>query len=299
MGRPPILDGRVAIITGAGNGIGREHALLFASEGAKVVVNDLGGDPHGAGADVSPATKVVEEIIAAGGEAVANHDDVADFAAARRLIEQAVSEFGRLDVLVNNAGILRDAFLHRMTEDEWDMVVRVHLKGHFCALRHATDHWRARCKAGEAVKGVVINTTSASGTFLANPGQANYGSAKAAIAALTLVAAAELERIGVRVNAIAPAARTRLTADVPGMVGELMRKPDDPDAFDPFDPAHIPPIVAYLAREDCPITGRLFAVQGGAIAELAGWRAGESFSTDGAWTQESLERELGDIGVTA
>ncbi len=299
MAHPPILDGRVAIITGAGNGIGREHALLFASEGAKVVVNDLGGDPDGSGADASPATKVADEIVAAGGEAVANHDDVADFAAARRLVEQAVSEFGRLDVLVNNAGILRDAFLHRMTEDEWDMVVRVHLKGHFSALRHATDHWRARSKAGEEVKGAVINTTSASGTFLANPGQANYGSAKAAIAALTLVAAAELARIGVRVNAIAPAARTRLTADVPGIVGELMRKPDDPDAFDPFDPAHISPIVAYLAREDCPITGRLFAVQGGAISELVGWRAGETFSTDRAWTQEILERQLGGTGVVA
>ena len=299
MPHPPILDGRVAIITGAGNGIGREHALLFAAEGAKVIVNDLGGDPDGTGADASPAAKVAQEIIAAGGEAVANHDDVADFAAARRLVEQAVSEFGRLDVLVNNAGILRDAFVHRMTEDEWDMVVRVHLKGHFCTLRHATDHWRARSKGGEEVKGAVINTTSASGTFLANPGQANYGSAKAAIAALTLVAAAELARSGVRVNAIAPAARTRLTADVPGMVGELMRQPDDPDAFDPFDPAHISPIVAYLAREDCPITGRLFAVQGGAISELAGWRANEMFSAAGAWTQEILERELGSTGVTA
>jgi NAD(P)-dependent dehydrogenase (short-subunit alcohol dehydrogenase family) len=299
MAPPPILDGRVAIITGAGNGIGREHALLFAAEGAKVVVNDLGGDPHGSGADASPATRVAQEIIAAGGEAVANHDDVADFAAAGRLVEQAVSEFGRLDVLVNNAGVLRDAFFHRMTEDEWDVVVRVHLKGHFCVLRHASDHWRARSKAGEEVKGAVINTTSASGTFLANPGQANYGSAKAAIAALTLITAAELARIGVRVNAIAPAARTRLTADVPGLVGELMKAPDDPDAFDAFDPAHVSPIVAYLAREDCPVTGRLFAVQGGAISELLGWRASDSIGTDGPWTQEILERELGRTGVTA
>jgi len=294
-----ILDGRVTVITGAGNGIGREHALLFASEGAKVVVNDLGGNPDGTGADASPATKLAEEIRAAGGEAVPNHDDIADFAAAKHLIDQAVETFGRLDVLVNNAGILRDQFLHRMTEEEWDLVVRVHLKGHFSTLRHATDHWRGRSKAGEEVRAAVINTTSASGTYLANPGQANYGSAKAAIAALTLVAAAELGRIGVRVNAIAPAARTRLTVDVPGMVGELMKKPEDPDAFDTFDPAHVSPLVAYLAREDCPVTGKLFAVQGGAISELEGWRAGETFSTDGPWTQEILERQLGGAGVAA
>src|SRR3954453_4533028 len=221
----PALDGRVAIITGAGNGIGREHALLFAREGARVVVNDLGGNPDGTGADASPAQQVVEEIVAAGGEAVANHDDVADFAAAGRLVGEVVSECGRLDVLVNNAGILRDAFFHRMTEEEWDLVLRVHLKGHFATLRHAADHWRARSKAGEEVRGAVVNTTSASGTYLANPGQANYGAAKAAIAALTLVAAAEMGRIGVRVNGIAPAARTRLTEDVP-MVGEVMKAPE-------------------------------------------------------------------------
>jgi NAD(P)-dependent dehydrogenase (short-subunit alcohol dehydrogenase family) len=299
MSHRPILDGRVAVITGAGNGIGREHALLFASEGAKIVVNDLGGNPDGTGADASPATRVAEEIVAAGGEAVANHDDVADFEAAGRLVRQAVETYGQLDVLVNNAGILRDAFLHRMTEDEWDLVLHVHLKGHFCTLRQATDHWRTRSKAGEQVNGAVINTTSASGTYLANPGQANYGAAKAAIAALTLIAAAELGRIGVRVNAIAPAARTRLTENVPGVVGELMKKPENPEAFDTFDPAHVSPLVAFLAREDCTVTGRLFAVQGGAISELQGWQAGDTFSTDGSWTQEILERELGGAGVTA
>jgi NAD(P)-dependent dehydrogenase (short-subunit alcohol dehydrogenase family) len=294
-----ILDGRVAVITGAGNGIGREHALLFASEGAKVVVNDLGGSPDGTGADAAPAQQVADEILAAGGDAVADYSDVADFAGAKALIDRAVDRYGRLDVLVNNAGILRDAFLHRMTEEEWDLVLRVHLKGHFSTLRHATDHWKARSKAGEAVTGAVINTASASGTFLPNPGQANYGAAKAAIAALTLVAAAELGRIGVRVNAIAPAARTRLTADVPGMVGELMKKPEDPDAFDAFDPAHVSPLVAYLAREDCPVSGKLFAVQGGAISELEGWHAGRTFSTDGSWSQEILDRELGGAAVGA
>jgi NAD(P)-dependent dehydrogenase (short-subunit alcohol dehydrogenase family) len=288
----------VAIISGAGNGIGRQHALLFAAEGAKVVVNDLGGAPDGTGADARPADVVADEIIAAGGEAVANHDDVADFAAAGRLIEPPVDTFGRLDVLVNNAGILRDAFFHRMTEEEWDLVVRVHLKGHFSTLRHAADHWRTRSKAGEDVKGAVINTTSASGTYLANPGQANYGAAKAAIAALTLITAAELGRIGVRVNAIAPAARTRLTADVPGMVGELMKKPAD-GSFDTFDPAHVSPLVAYLARADCPITGKLFAVQGGAISELTGWSAQDAISTDGDWTQDVLEAAFGGAGVAA
>jgi NAD(P)-dependent dehydrogenase (short-subunit alcohol dehydrogenase family) len=286
-----ILDGRVTVITGAGNGLGREHALLFASEGAQVVVNDLGGNPDGTGADASPAQKVVDEITAAGGEAVANHDDVADFASAGRLIAQAVETFGRLDVLVNNAGILRDAFLHRMTEEEWDIVLRVHLKGHFATTRHAADHWRARSKAGEEVNGAVINTTSASGTYLPNPGQANYGAAKAAIAALTLVTAAEFGRIGVRVNGIAPAARTRLTEDVP-MVGDMMRAPEG-DGFDAFHPRNVAPLVAYLARADCTIGGKLFAVQGGAISEMSGWTCAEAISTDGPWTQEVLERELG------
>jgi NAD(P)-dependent dehydrogenase (short-subunit alcohol dehydrogenase family) len=293
-----ILEGRVAVITGAGNGIGREHALLFAREGAKVVVNDLGGLGDGTGSDPSAAEKVAEEIVAGGGDAVANHDDVADFDAAERLVAQAVDAFGQLDVLVNNAGILRDAFFHRMTEAEWDAVVRVHLKGHFAPLRHAAGHWKARSKAGEEVHGAVINTASASGTYLANPGQANYGSAKAAIAALTLITAAELGRIGVRVNAIAPAARTRLTEDVP-MVGEMMKAPEDAEAFDPFHPSHVSPLVAFLAREDCPVSGKVLAVQGGAISELEGWHAGTAHTTEGPWTQELLQGALGGAAVTA
>ena len=293
-----VLEGRVAVITGAGNGIGREHALLFASEGARVVVNDLGGAGDGTGADATAAQRVVDEITAAGGEAVANHDDVADFEAAGRMVAQAVESFGRLDVLVNNAGILRDSFLHRMSEEEWDAVIRVHLKGHFAPLRHAAEHWRDRTKAGEEVRAAVINTASASGTYLPNPGQANYGAAKAGIAALTLVAAAELSRVGARANAIAPAARTRLTEDVP-MIGEMVKAPDDPDAFDVFHPAHVSPLVAYLAREDCTVNGRLFAVQGGAISDVTGWSPGTTISTEGPWTQDVLERELGAIGVAA
>jgi NAD(P)-dependent dehydrogenase (short-subunit alcohol dehydrogenase family) len=291
------LGGRVAVITGAGNGIGREHALLFAREGAKVVVNDLGGNPDGTGADASPAQRVVDEIVAAGGEAVANHDDVADFRGAGSLIAQAVDTYGKLDVLVNNAGILRDAFLHNMTEQEFDVVLRVHLKGHWSTLRHATDHWRARSKAGQDVRGSVINTASASGTFLPNPGQANYGAAKAAIAALTLVAAAELPRIGARANAIAPVARTRLTENVPGMVGELMKKPEDPDAFDAFDPRHVSPLVAYLATAECTVNGKLFAVQGSGINLVTNWTVGEGITTDGDWTVQLIAERLGSAAV--
>jgi NAD(P)-dependent dehydrogenase (short-subunit alcohol dehydrogenase family) len=283
-------EAKVAIVTGSALNIGRAIALHLARDGFSVVVTARQAE-H----DTAETARLVRE---AGGEAVVHMADITDPAQALGLVQAAVAHFGRLDVLVNNAGILRDAFFHRMTEDEWDLVVRVHLKSHFCTLRHAADHWRSRSKAGQDVRGAVINTTSASGTYVANPGQANYGAAKAAIAALTLVSAAELSRLGVRVNAIAPAARTRLTKDVPGMVGELMKKPAD-GSFDAFDPAHVSPLVAFLAREDCTVTGRVFAVQGGAISELEGWSAGETFSTGGPWTQEVLERELEGAGVSA
>lgn len=284
------LDGRVAIITGAGRGIGREHALLFAREGAAVVVNDLGGDNTGAGADAGPAQQVVEEIVAAGGRAVANTDSVAGWDAAAGLVAQAVEEFGRLDVLVNNAGILRDVFLAGMTESQWDTVIDVHLKGHFAMLRHAAEYWKAQAKAGDQPNAAVINTASSSGVTLPNAGQANYGAAKAGIAALTLIAAEELDRYGVRVNAIAPIARTRLTLATPGM-GALMAAPDDGDV-DLFDPANISPLVAYLATEKCPVTGAVFAVQGGAISRLAGWRDTETIETDGRWEIDDIAARL-------
>src|ERR687892_1722149 len=204
------LDGRVAIITGAGRGLGREHALLFAEEGAKVVVNDLGGDIHGEGADRAPAQQVVDEIEKMGGEAVANVDSAADWDGAQRLIQTAVDTFGDLHVLVNNAGILRDRVIVNMTEEEWDAVIHVHLKGHFCPTRHAAAYWREQSKAGKEVKASVINTSSTSG-LLGNPGQTNYGAAKAGIAAFTQICAMELPRYGVRSNAIAPAPRTRMT----------------------------------------------------------------------------------------
>ena len=292
-----VLDGRVAVITGAGRGIGREHALLFAREGAKVVVNDLGAGPDGNGAaDESAAEAVVREITDAGGEAVANHDDVADWGGAERLVQQAVEQFGALHVLVNNAGILRDAFIHKMTEEQWDLVIRVHLKGHFSCLHHAAAYWRERSKAGDELRGAVINTASGSGTFLPNAGQANYGAAKAAIAALTLVASQELDRVGVRVNAIAPVARTRLTEDVPG-IGALMAKPDDPDVFDAFAPSNVSPLVAYLATADCTINGRLYAVQGGQIAECRNWETTNEIETDAPWTIETVASQLGGVAV--
>jgi NAD(P)-dependent dehydrogenase (short-subunit alcohol dehydrogenase family) len=286
------LEDRVAVITGAGRGIGREHALLFAREGAKVVVNDVGIGHNAAGQDIGAAQSVVDEIALAGGEAVANTDDVSSFDGAGALVAQAIRAFGRLDVVVNNAGILRDAFLTRMTEEQFDEVVAVHLKGHFAVLRHAVAHWRERDKAGEPVKGSVINTASASGTHMVLPGQANYGAAKAGIAAMTLVAAAELARIGGRANAIAPAARTRLTIDVPGQVGEMMAQPAGPDGFDVYDPANISPLVAYLAAEDTDVTGQVFHVQGGEIVALEGWRMGPALTSDGPWTIADIAERL-------
>jgi len=288
------LEGRVCAITGAGRGIGREHALLFASEGAQLVINDLGGAPDGTGADVSAAQAVVDEI---GDRAVAHTEDISTWDGARSLIQTAVDHFGRLDVLINNAGILRDAYIGSMAEEQWDAVIQVHLKGHFAALRHAVDHWKARSKAGEEVKAAVVNTASGSGTYMPNAGQANYGAAKAAIAALTLVAAMELGRYGVRVNGIAPVARTRLTLATPGPLGEIFKQPVDESAFDPFNPRHVSPLVAWLASEDCPLTGQLFAVQGGSIQPMTGWQLGEAITADGDWTIENIAAQLGAARV--
>ncbi|MER6664892.1 SDR family oxidoreductase [Amycolatopsis japonica] len=285
------LDGRVAVITGAGRGIGREHALLFAREGASVVVNDLGGANDGSGSDAGPAQEVVDEIRAAGGKAVANTANVAEWAGAAELVTQAVDEFGRLDVVVNNAGILRDAFIAGLEESQWDSVIAVHLKGHAAVLRHAAAYWKAASKAGEPVAGSVINTASASGTTLPNAGQANYGAAKAGIAALTLVAAEELERYGVRVNAIAPIARTRLTLATPGM-GAIFAQEVEEGEFDAFSPANISPLVAYLATEKCPLTGKVYAVQGGAISELAGWHDVKVIETEAAWEIDDIATRL-------
>jgi NAD(P)-dependent dehydrogenase (short-subunit alcohol dehydrogenase family) len=281
------LDGRVAIITGAGRGIGREHALLFAAEGAKVVVNDMGGANDGSGADAGPAHDVAEEIRAAGGEAIANADDVADWEGAQRLVNSAVEAFGDLHVLVNNAGILRDRMLTNMTAAEWDDVVRVHLRGHFAPTRWAAAYWREQSKAGKAVKASVVNTSSTSGLF-GNAGQTNYGAAKTGIATFTQIANTELERYGVRCNAIAPAALTRLTEGL---------NPDRPVAapgeFDASDPANISPFVAYLATEDCPIAGRVFWVRGSEVALFQPFAIVDRIETDGRWTVDGLAKEAG------
>jgi NAD(P)-dependent dehydrogenase (short-subunit alcohol dehydrogenase family) len=278
------LKGRVAVITGAGRGLGREHALLFAAEGAKVVVNDLGGNPDGTGADASPANQVVEEIRAAGGEAVGNHDDVTDWEGAKRLVDTAVEAFGDLHVLVNNAGILRDRMLVNMSEDEWDIVTKVHLKGHFAPLHHAAVYWRDQHKAGNEAKRAVVNTSSTSGLF-GNIGQTNYGAAKMGIGALTIIASQELSRYGVRVNAIAPAALTRLTA---GLAGADAQVEPDP-AEGPLAPGNVSPFVAYLSTEHCPINGRAFFVMGGQVHLFQPWAIIDKVETDGRWTVEDLE----------
>jgi NAD(P)-dependent dehydrogenase (short-subunit alcohol dehydrogenase family) len=279
------LDGRVAVITGAGRGIGREHALLFASEGARVVVNDLGGSLDGTGADRAPANDVVEEIRSLGGDAVANVDDVSDWEGGGRLIQSALDSFGRLDVLVNNAGILRDRMLVNMSEADWDAVVKVHLKGHFVPLHHAAAHWREESKAGRAVQASVINTSSTSGLF-GNVGQTNYGAAKTGIATMTIIAQMELERYGVRCNAIAPGAATRLTETVPDLDEHW---PDENGAsFVPHDPANVSPFVAYLATADCPIKGHVFYVMGGTVALFQPFALVDEIHVDRRWTLDEL-----------
>src|SRR3954447_20845105 len=285
------LDGRIAIITGAGRGLGREHALLFAQEGAKVVVNDLGGDMHGEGADRAPAQQVVDEIEKMGGEAVANLDSAADWDGAQRLIRTAIDTFGDLHVLVNNAGILRDRVIVNMTEEEWDAVIHVHLKGHFCPTRHAAAYWREQTKAGKDVKAAIVHTSSTSGLF-SNPGQANYGAAKTGIATLSQICAKELSRYGVRSNAIAPAARTRLTEATPGL-SEVVKAPDE--GFDVWDPANVSPFVAYLATADCPFTGETFLVQGGKVQRVQSWSAAEAIDKGDRWTVEELAAEASKL----
>jgi NAD(P)-dependent dehydrogenase (short-subunit alcohol dehydrogenase family) len=277
----PDLSGKVAIVTGAGRGIGRTHALALAAAGARIVVNDLGGTVRGDGSDPTPAQLVVEEIVDAGGEAVADGENVADFDGAGRLVQHAVDAFGRLDILVNNAGILRDRMLVNMDEDEWDAVIAVHLKGHFATTRHAAAHWRERSKAGEDVRARVINTSSPSGVF-GNIGQTNYGAAKAGIAAFTIIAAQELGRYGVTVNCLAPNARTRMTEDTFDM--------DAPaEGFDALDPANISPVVVALCADEAQgITGQCLHIWGGAVNVLRPWAAGELFEHDGRWDADEL-----------
>jgi NAD(P)-dependent dehydrogenase (short-subunit alcohol dehydrogenase family) len=278
----PSLEGKVAIVTGAGRGIGREHALALARAGASVVVNDRGGSLAGEGEDASPAQEVVNDIVSEGGQAVASYADVSDFTAAEEMIQRAVDRYGGLDVLVLNAGILRDRMLVNMTEDEWDAVIAVHLKGHFAPLRHAAAYWRERSKSGEEVRGRVIATSSPSGVF-GNVGQVNYGAAKAGIAGMTLIAAQELARYGVTVNCLAPNARTRMTEETFGELG----RPEE--GFDPLDPANMSPLVVALAADEAQdITGQVFFVWGGVVNVLRPWEAGEGFVAEGRWNADGL-----------
>lgn len=287
------LDGTVAAVTGSGRGIGREHALLLAAEGAKVVVNDLGGAHDGTGSEAGPAHDVVAEIKAAGGDAIASRDDVADADGAQRVVDAAVEHFGRLDAVVNNAGVLRDRVLINLDDQDWDLVLRVNLRGTFLVTRAAGRYWRAESKAGREVRASVVSTSSESGVF-GNPGQANYAAAKAGVASLTQVSAKELGRYGVRANAILPQARTRLTE---GTFGDAMAPKEG--KFDRWDPANVAPFATYLSSPACEITGEVFLVGGSRVQRVRPWELDPEWklSTDGRWTVPDLEKAVIEAGV--
>jgi NAD(P)-dependent dehydrogenase (short-subunit alcohol dehydrogenase family) len=273
-----LCEGRVVVITGAGRGIGREHALEYARQGAKVVVNDTGSSASGSGTSADVADEVVDLIRGAGGEAAANTADVSDWAGAASLVDTAVDNFGRLDVLVNNAGILRDRMIVSMTEEEWDVVARVTMKGHFAPMHHAAAYWRGRVKAGEDVDARIVNTSSGAG-LMGSVAQVNYAAAKAGIAAMTIIAAVELAPYGVTANAIAPSARTRLTD---GMFGDMMNKPES--GFDAMAPENVSPLVVWLGSADSrDVTGRVFEVEGGQISVADGWQHGPTVDRGERW----------------
>jgi NAD(P)-dependent dehydrogenase (short-subunit alcohol dehydrogenase family) len=279
MGR---LDGRVAIVTGAGRGLGRAHALALAAAGARVVVNDLGGDLQGNGADPTPAQHVAQEIVAGGGQAEVSGHDVGDWRQAAELIALAVGRFGDLHVLVNNAGILRDRSLANMTEEEWDAVIRVHLKGHAATTRHAMAYWRNRAKQGHPVRASIVHTTSLAG-LVGTFGQANYAAAKLAVVGLSRVAAVEGAKYGVRSNAVSPSARTRI---------ETSLKAPPPGVFDVFDPANVSPLVVWLADAGCAATGQVFQAYGNRVEVMGHTTIDIDVRTDGRWTLEALDRAL-------
>ncbi len=285
-----LCEGRVAIVTGAARGIGREHALELGRQGARVVVNDLGVALDGSGGSTGPAEEVAEQIRALGGQAITNGADVADWAQAGALVKSAVDAFGRLDAVINNAGFVRDRMFAGCSEQEWDAVVRVHLKGHFCVSRHACELWRGQSKAGEAVDARIINTSSGAG-LQGSVGQSSYSAAKAGIATLTLIQAAELGRYGVTANAIAPSARTRMTEDV---FRDMMSKPES--GFDIMDPANVAPLVAWLvSAESAYVTGRIFEVSGGSISIADGWRSGPAIDKGERWPPDEIGAAVHDL----
>jgi NAD(P)-dependent dehydrogenase (short-subunit alcohol dehydrogenase family) len=287
-----ICDGRVVIVTGAGRGIGRAHALELARQGARVVVNDIGAELDGTGGSASPAQTVVSEIVVAGGQAVVNGDDVADWDGAQRLVGTALEAFGGLDAVVNNAGFVRDRMFVSGGEDEWDAVVRVHLKGHFCVSRWAATHWRDRAKAGDAVDARIVNTSSGAG-LLGSIGQSAYSAAKGGIATLTLVQAAELGRYGITANALAPSARTRMTETV---FADTMARPDDPDAFDAAAPENISPLVAWLvSAQSAHVTGRMFEIEAGQLGVADGWQHGPTVDKGARWDAAELGPVVDDL----
>ncbi len=284
-----ICDGRVVIITGAGRGLGREHALAFAAEGAKVVVNDVGASLQGDGNDMSPAQEVVDLIRANGGEAITNGDDIADWDGAGRLVQSAIETFGGLDTVVTNAGIVRDRMFVNMSVDEWDAVIRVHLRGTFCPVKHAVDYWRAESKAGRPREGRVVTTSSGAGLH-GSIAQTNYSAAKAGIATFTINIAAELGRIGVNANSIAPSARSRMTEEA---FAEMMAKPET--GFDAMDPANISPLVVWLGSGDCNVSGRVFECAGGLISLADGWQVGAEFDKGDKWDPAEIGAVVDDL----
>ena len=284
-----ICDDRVVIITGAGRGLGRAHALAFAAEGAKVVVNDIGAELDGSGGTLSPAQEVAEEIRGAGGEAIVNGDDISDWDQAGHLVAQTLETFGRLDTVVCNAGIVRDRMIVNMTVDEWDAVMRVHLRGMFCPVRHAIDYWRAESKAGRQREARVVTTSSGAGLF-GSVSHANYSAAKAGIAAFTIVAAQELGRLGILANGIAPSARSRMTEEA---FAEMMRKPDE--GFDAMDPANVSPVVVWLGSGQCNVSGRMFETAGGQLSVADGWQHGAVFDKGARFEPSEIGALVDDL----